>query len=160
MMLVRPLCVAAVLTGLQFVAAQSTSSWVGSWATSQQLPEPQNSLAPDDLRDATLRQIVHVSIGGPKLRVHLSNAFGTAPLHLDSVHIARPISPSTARIHPTTDKALSFAGRADVTIPAGAEYVSDPVDYPVSPQGDLAISIHYSDPPAQQTGHPGSRATS
>jgi hypothetical protein len=38
--------------------------WVGSWATSQQLIEPANSLAPADIRDATLRQIVHLSLGG------------------------------------------------------------------------------------------------
>ncbi len=66
-------------------------NWVGSWAASQQIPEPQNALAPDDLRDATLRQIVHLSIGGAMLRVHLSNAFGTMPLHFTSVHIARPV---------------------------------------------------------------------
>src|SRR5215813_7622667 len=62
-------------------AAQKRNHWVGSWATSQQLAEPKNSLSADDLNDITLRQIVHLSIGGSQLRVHLSNRFGTAPLH-------------------------------------------------------------------------------
>jgi lysophospholipase L1-like esterase len=135
-------------------------NWVGSWATSQQIPEPQNALAPDDLRDATLRQIVHLSIGGARLRVHLSNAFGTAPLHITSVHIARPVSSASARIEEGSDKALSFSGSVDVMVPAGAEYISDPVDYSAAPLSNLAITLHLGEPPAQLTGHPGSRATS
>src|SRR5450631_3488481 len=73
-------------------AAWASPQWVGSWATSQQIPEPANSLNNDDLRDATLRQIVHLSIGGGTLRVHVTNAFGPTPLSLTSVHIARPVS--------------------------------------------------------------------
>jgi lysophospholipase L1-like esterase len=138
----------------------ATTHWVGTWASSQQIPEPVNALPPDQLRDATLRQIVRLSVGGSELRVHLSNAFGTAPLHIDSVHIARPLSSSSDQIDMTTDRALTFAGNSEVVIPAGAEYVSDPAEYPVSALSNLAISIHLQEPPAQETGHPGSRATS
>ncbi len=141
-------------------APPAITHWVGTWASSQQIPEPANALPPDELRDATLRQIVHLSVGGTELRVHLSNAFGTAPLRIDSVHIARPLSPSSDAIDAATDKALTFGGSSEVVIPAGAEYISDPVDYPVSALSNLAISFHLPEPPAQQTGHPGSRATS
>ena len=141
-------------------APPSIARWVGTWASSQQIPEPANALPPDELHDATLRQIVHLSVGGTELRVHLSNAFGTAPLRIDSVHIARPLSPSSDAIDAATDKAVKFGGSSDVVIPAGAEYISDPVDYPMSALSNLAISFHLSYPPAQQTGHPGSRATS
>jgi len=156
---------AAVLIGFGFaviVDGQSSArrEWVGSWAASQQIPEPQNALPSDDLRDATLRQIVHLSAGGSTLRVHVSNAFGTLPLHLVSVHIARPISSSAPSIDVATDKALTFFGKPDVVIPAGAEYLSDPLEYPLAPLSDLAVSIRYDQAPVQQTGHPGSRATS
>lgn len=134
--------------------------WVGSWATAQQLPEPRNSLATEDLQEATLRQIVHLSLGGTRLRVHISNAFGTAPMEFTSVHIARAVSAESPRIQPATDKALMFSGAPSVTVPAGAEYISDALEMPVPPFSDLAITIHLSAPPAQQTGHPGSRATS
>jgi lysophospholipase L1-like esterase len=140
--------------------AQSSPHWVGSWAAAQQVPEPQNALSPDDLRNATLRQIVHLSVGGATLRVRLSNAFGTAPLHLTAVHIARPLSPRSARIDAATDRALTFGGEPDVTIPQGADYLSDPVAFPAAPLSDLAITLHIDEPPSQQTGHPGSRATS
>ena len=136
------------------------SIWVGSWAASQQIPEPANSLSAADMTDATLRQIVHLSLGGSELRVHLSNAFGTEPLHITAAHIAVPLSAAGARIDPGTDRALTFAGKADVVIPAGAEYISDPVSFSAAPLSNLAVTIHYDEPPARETGHPGSRSTS
>ena len=151
---------AALLAASGSGAAQSRSNWIGSWASSQQIPEPQNAVAADDLRDATLRQIVHLSAGGSTVRVQVSNAFGTAPLHLTSVHVARPISTASAAIDPASDRAFTFSGHADVTVPAGAKYISDALEYTVAAGGDLAISMHYDEPPQRETGHPGSRATS
>jgi lysophospholipase L1-like esterase len=155
--------IAVLLLPAGFAQAQRISKsrhWVGSWATSQQLPEPHNSLQPADLRDTTLRQIVHLSIGGSKLRVRLSNAFGTTLLEFTSVHIARAVSPASAKIDPATDTPLTFSGEASVTIPAGADYFSDPVNFSAPALSDLAITLHLAEPPASQTGHPGSRATS
>jgi lysophospholipase L1-like esterase len=140
--------------------APKTPGWISSWGASQQIPEPHNSIPRDDLRDATMRQIFHLSVGGAEVRVHLSNAFGTTPLHFTSIHIARPLSAATAAIDPASDRALTFDGKADVTIPPGAEYVSDPLDYPVASLSDVAVSFHLDEPPARETGHPGSRSTS
>jgi lysophospholipase L1-like esterase len=145
------------------VHAQSVNDkmhWVGSWAASQQIPETANHLDPELMRDATLRQIVHLSVGGTQLRVRVSNAFGTQPLHLTAVHVARPVSAASAEIDTTSDTTVMFNGATDVTIPASAEYVSDPVTFASSPLSSLAISIHYDEPPVGETGHPGSRATS
>jgi lysophospholipase L1-like esterase len=139
---------------------QTASTWVGSWAASQQAPEPENSLAPDDLRDATLRQLVHLSVGGRVIRIHVSNVFGTEPLHLQSVHLGQPINNSSAAIDPATDKAVTFHGTGELIVPAGTELISDSVVYSIAPLSNLAISIHFEDPPTRQTGHPGSHATS
>ncbi|MDE3187362.1 MAG: SGNH/GDSL hydrolase family protein [Acidobacteriota bacterium] len=141
-------------------AALQPQVWVASWGASQQIPEPQNALPADDLSDATVRQIFHLSAGGPALRVHVSNAFGTEALHITSVHVARPLSSASPGIEPTSDRPLTFAGKAEVTVPPGAEFVSDPVDYPVAPLSDLAVTFHVDTPPTRETGHPGSRATS
>jgi lysophospholipase L1-like esterase len=135
-------------------------AWVGTWAASQQIPEPANALSAEDLHDMTLRQNVHLTVPGQSLRVHMSNAFGTTPLHLSSVHVAHPLSPAEARIDPASDHALTFSGKSDVVIPAGAEYISDPIAYPLTALSDLSITLHLDTPPEQQTGHPGSRATS
>lgn len=148
-----------VMFGVVAAPAQSTSDcWVGSWATAVQAPEPENMLPSADLTDATLRQIVHLSLGGKVLRVRLSNAFGTTPLHIVAAHIAR--AAANGGIDPSTDKPLTFSGTPDVTIPVGADYMSDPVAFDAAPLADLAISLYFDKPPVSQTGHPGSRATS
>jgi len=150
----------ALLIFLLNFSAQAQTHWVASWTAAQQLAEPQNSLAADDLRDATLRQIVHLSLGGTQLRVRISNRFGGEPLHFSAVHVARPVTTASAKIVEGTDKAVSFSGKPDVIVPAGADYLSDPVDFPAAPLSNLAISIYLEQLPQQQTGHPGSRATS
>lgn len=152
--------VALVAPGHAAAPRKNAVAWTATWAAAQQIPEPQNSLPTDDLRDATVRQIFHLSIGGSMLRVRLSNAFGERPLHFTNVHIAKPLSLSSPQIDPATDKPLTFSGSADVVVPAGAEYVSDPIVYAVSPLSSLTVTFHLDDPPASETGHPGSRATS
>ncbi|EIL91235.1 GDSL-like lipase/acylhydrolase family protein [Rhodanobacter sp. 115] len=148
-----------MVSGVCAQASPARLHWVGSWASSQQIPEPQNTLPPADLVDATVRQIVHLSLGGDEIRVRLSNAFGTQPLHFTSVHIARATSAETSGIDPATDRALTFGGDPQVTIPAGAEYVSDPIAFHAAPLSSLAISFHLDQAPARETGHPGSRAS-
>ncbi|MBB5058055.1 lysophospholipase L1-like esterase [Granulicella aggregans] len=153
---ILPLILASSLNAL----ASPPPTWVGTWAASQQIPESQNSLSQEALKDATLRQTVHVSCGGSMIRVHLSNAFGTRALHLTSVHIARPVASGSSAIDPSTDRALLFNGVSDVLIPPAAEYISDPISFPLVALSDFTVSIHVEAEPGQQTGHPGSRQTS
>lgn len=141
-------------------AAAASPHWVGSWAAAQQVPEPANALQPQDLTDATLRQVVHLSLGGTRLRVRVSNAFSSTPLHLAAVHIGRAASPSSPAILPGTDRAATFGGATEVTVPAGAEYWSDPVTLTAPGLSDLAVSLYFDAAPQQQTGHPGSRQAS
>jgi lysophospholipase L1-like esterase len=154
------LVLAACAASAQSAPANLSGNWVASWFASQQIPEPANALPAQYLHNATLRQLIHLSLGGPSLRVHISNAFGAAPLQLSAVHIARPIAPAASRIDPASDRALTFDGHPQIIIPAGAEYISDPIAYPVTAQSDLAITLCIDAAPDQQTGHPGSRATS
>jgi lysophospholipase L1-like esterase len=149
-----------LLCATPLLARVPAESWVASWAAAQMIPEPNDALPADNLGGATLRQIVHLSAGGSTLRLRVSNAFGTTPLHLIAVHVAHPQSPASSRIDPNSDLTVTFGERADVLIPAGAEYTSDPVKYAVAPLSDLAITMQIDGSPEQQTGHPGSRATS
>jgi lysophospholipase L1-like esterase len=134
--------------------------WVASWGASQQIPEPQNALSAEDMTDATLRQVFHLSLGGPAVRVHFSNAFGTEPLHITAAHIAHPLSPASGAIDAASDRRITFAGSPEADIPAGAELISDPVNFPVAALSDVTVSFHLQSPPLRETGHPGSRATS
>ena len=157
-------CLGALLcAGAQGQSDAGAQRWVGSWAASQQAPEPMNgqpALESAKLTDATLRQVVRLSIGGEMLRVHLSNAFGTRPLTVDSVHVARPGGAGDGSIDVGTDHAVTFAGESSVTIPIGAEFISDPVKMKIAGLSDLAISFHLAEAPAPQSSHVGSRETS
>src|SRR5688572_5186355 len=155
----RPIFFFLLLLATAPAPAHDPARWVGTWASSQQIPEDRNALPPADLDDATLRQIVHTTIGGETLRIRLSNMFGTEPLTVRSIHVARSSDPATARIDPTTDRTVTFAGLETINIPAGADYVSDPVTLAVPAMSHLAISFHLPDAPVRQTSHPGSRAT-
>lgn len=156
--LAAALALALTLNGV--ASAQDHGRWIGTWASAQQVPEERNALPADALNDATLRQIVRLTVGGEQLRVRISNAFGTTPLRVTATRVARPLSPAGATIDPATDRAVTFSGQAEVTVPAGAEYLSDPVAWPVVALSDLAVTIHVDKAPAIQTSHPGSRATS
>jgi lysophospholipase L1-like esterase len=160
-MFARPALIAVGLAlALALPVHAETTRWVGSWASAQMAPDAKNSLAPEDYPNATLRQVIRLSIGGDKIRVRLSNAFGTQPLTLKAAHVAVSAALDSARIDPATDRALTFSGRSEVTIPAGADYWSDPVALKVAPLTSLAVSLRYDAAPTVQTGHPGSRATS
>jgi lysophospholipase L1-like esterase len=111
-------------------------------------------------KDTTLRQLVRTTLGGSQLRLRISNAFGRSPLTISGAHVARAVSTNSSRIDPATDRNVTFGGSAAVTIPAGAEYVSDPVALAVPALATMAVSIHLADVPKIETGHPGSRATS
>jgi len=141
-------------------ASNPGQHWVASWGTAQMVPETANELPAANWRDASIRQIVHLSLGGSQVRVRLSNAYGTAPLLVDAASVARAVAPGRAAIDAATLQALTFDGRSAVTIPAGAEYYSDPVSLDAPAGADLAISLHFTGEPARQTSHSGARASS
>jgi lysophospholipase L1-like esterase len=83
---------------------------------------------------------IKASIGGSHLRVHLSNAYGTVPLVIGDAHIA--LHGIDSAIVPGSDRALTFSGKPSVTIPIGAEMLSDPVALEVAPLADMSVSVY------------------
>ena len=156
--------IAAILAALLFGVGQSQADghagvpWVASWAAGQIRIDPKDALPAG--QDLTLRQLIRTTIGGGRIRLRVSNALGSVPLTITGVHIARAVSPSSSRIDPSTDRTVTFNGVDAISIPAGAEYVSDPVAMGAAPFATFAVSMHFADLPKVQTGHPGSRATS
>jgi lysophospholipase L1-like esterase len=154
----------AVLLAMAFVALAGAGTradegrWVGTWAASPQRTEPANMPPAPGLADATLRQVVRVSLGGRRLRVRFSNAFGAKPLAILSAQVATPARGPAIRAE--SRKPLTFGGRSSVTIPLGAPVVSDPVDFDLAQLSDLAVTIRVKDSTDAVTGHPGARCTS
>lgn len=144
--------------------------WIDTWvstpqrASPDQLPPPPFTRAGRFFADSTLRQTVRVSVGGQRLRLRISNLFGDRPLSLTKVSVARPAGgkAGVAAISPDSPQTVTFDGQTSVTVPAGAEHESDPVDFPLSPASNLTVTMHVADDLAGSgvTSHPGSRTTS
>jgi lysophospholipase L1-like esterase len=157
-------------------SSQSTSpmdppppaNWVGTWATGLQATEPRNLPTPADdkmptpdnpgFAGNTLRQIVHVTMSGSKLRLRLSNEYGVAPVTLESVHVAK--SMGGGAIDTATDLALAFTSIPSVTIAPGQSVYTDVFPFALPALSDLAITIKFGAQSKDVTGHPGSRTTS
>ncbi len=141
--------------------ALAQTHWVGTWAAS---PAPQLPGAAEMyssrliFENQTLREIVHTSIGGDTVRVHLSNAYGGRMADVGSVHIALHAHGSS--IVPDSDRTVTFDGRSTVAIPADAPVLSDPVKLHVPPGADLAISIYLPKTVAGAGLHYGAQQTS
>lgn len=119
--------------------------WVGVWAAS---PSDAVTFA---FVDQSLRLIVHPTLGGRRVRVRLSNRFGSGPVTFGSAFVAR--RESGAALVPYSARRLRFNRADSVTIPAGGEVVSDATRFRVEAFEDLAVSLHVSGSPGQASEH-------
>jgi lysophospholipase L1-like esterase len=108
--------------------------WVGAWTTA---PAPAEGAA---FSNQTLRMTARTSLGGGKVRVRLSNAYGSRKLTVGAAHIG--LRDTAAGIVPGSDRKLTFGGAETTTIAAGALLVSDPVAFDLPPLADVAVSIY------------------
>ena len=140
------------------VKSVSARKWVGTWSTAPQLVETRNNPPSPGLTNNTIRQIVHVSIGGDSLRMRFTNEFSTSQVVMNSVHFAA--SSGVGKIDTTTDRILTFNGAQSVTMAPGTAAISDPVAFPLQPLSDVTVTIAFANTSPDISGHPGSRTTS
>ncbi|ALN56660.1 lipolytic enzyme, G-D-S-L family [Lysobacter enzymogenes] len=143
--LLRSFAAAALALSLLAPAyAAEPAHWVGTWTASPQATWdagfvlPNN--APDRLRDQTVRQVARISVGGTRVRIALSNAYGREPVVIGAARVARSLGGS--RIDAGSDRALTFGGRAEVTLLPGAPVLSDPVELSAPALAELAVSLY------------------
>ncbi len=141
--------------------AAAPDHWVGTWsaspvaapnvppaasanATTPPSAPPAPPLALLGTSGQTLREIVHVSIGGSLVRIVLTNEFGVEPLTIAAAHIALRPGGITAgsEVQLTSANALTFNGQPSVIIPPGVAVLSDPVALKLPALSDLAISLY------------------
>lgn len=130
--------------------AVANERWVGTWSTALQAPNTIVFGTNQGFSNQTLRQIVHTSVGGDRVRVRLST-FGSGRLLVGAARIA--LRDAGAAIVSGTDRMLTFGGHPTVVIPPGAVVLSDPVDLDVPPLGDLAISLFVPESTGPATWH-------
>jgi ribosomal protein L30E len=118
-------------------AQVQANSWISSWTASPQAPR---GVIPASFSNRTIRQIVHLSIGGNKVRLRLSNEFGARPVLIGAASVAiAGGSPGvvSGSVHPVT-----FGSSKSVIIAPGAPALSDPVEFNVAPLSDVAVSLY------------------
>jgi lysophospholipase L1-like esterase len=134
----------------------SHEHWVATWTTPQPLirpPAPPPQAAIKSFHDQTVRMIVHTSIGGSKLRVKLSNPFGAAAVTVGAAHVA--MRSKDSEIVAGSGRALSFNGKPGCTLGPGMVILSDPADFAVPTQGDIAVSLYLPEETGPPSAHNG-----
>jgi lysophospholipase L1-like esterase len=139
---IRPGFAAVALSAIWFAvppaAAQAeANSWISTWAASPQAPR---GVVPASFSNRTVRQIVHVSIGGNKVRIRLSNEFGTKPVLIGAASVG--LAGAGSDIASGSLRPLTFGGSKSIILPPGAPALSDPVELSVAPLADIAVSLY------------------
>ncbi|MFT4101848.1 MAG: SGNH/GDSL hydrolase family protein [Burkholderiaceae bacterium] len=165
------------------------TAWVASWQASPQPVWGADFLfpanVPSELHDQTVRQVARLSLGGPRLRIVLSNAYGRQPLEVGGATVARPRrdgedgndgegrkdrkdgesgesgeSGGNGAVVEGSLRTVTFGGRETATILPGASLISDPVALPVSALSRLAVSVYLPNAAPIDTFHWDGRQTS
>ncbi|HEX6355541.1 SGNH/GDSL hydrolase family protein [Actinophytocola sp.] len=131
--------------------------WVGTWAASASGTVPKLDTG---YADRTIRNVVHTSVGGTRVRVGLTNVLGTAPVVMGAVTVAVAVRAGTPDAVPGTVRPLTFGGSPSISIPAGGEVRSDPVSLAVPEDGDLLVSVFTPLPSGPVTYHQVANQTS
>ncbi len=112
-------------------------SWVSTWTAS---PQPPRGVMPTSFSNQTVRQITRVSIGGSKVRIRLSNEFGTKPVLIGAASVG--LVGGSADIVAGSLRPLTFGSAKSITVLPGAPVLSDPVALSVAPLSDLAVNLY------------------
>ncbi len=125
-------------------ASQTPAAWLASWTASPQAVWATDFLFPSNVpavvHDQTIRQVARLSVGGRRVRIVLSNAYGTLPLRIGAASVALSAQDST--LQPGSLRSLTFSGQPSATVAPGAPLVSDPVDLAVPDLARLTVSMY------------------
>ncbi|MFD2795398.1 SGNH/GDSL hydrolase family protein [Promicromonospora vindobonensis] len=130
-------------------------TWVGTWSAA-----PNGGTGTTGYAGFTIRNLVHTSVGGDRVRVKLSNAFGTEPVLVEHTTVGIQRLPGSAAVAAGTLRDVTFDGTTAVTIPAGAEIYSDPVALRLGAASDLFVTTFTPQPSGPVTYHAEGLATS
>ena len=156
---------AALATGP--AAAASSPAPAGPWSASwSSVPQPpvasSDAFGPNwsvtGFSDQTIRQTIRLSRGGSRIRIRLSNLYGTTPLHVTGATIAEALD--GAAPVPGTMRQLSFRGARSVTIPSGRSTASDATALPVSSLESVMITLFFAGATGPSTFHEDGLTTS
>jgi lysophospholipase L1-like esterase len=148
--------IAATLFAASFIAVTAHAQrWTATWSPSQSATAARPAAGAVDrvttLVNATLRQVIHTTIGGDRVRVRISNEYGDRPLVIGRVHVALRTSGSS--INAASDRPLMFDGKERVVVRTGSVVTSDPLAFNVPALSDLVVTMYLPDSARTSTRH-------
>jgi lysophospholipase L1-like esterase len=152
---VLPFLQAALPATATAAAPDFGRGWTGTWSASVTPPPPAGLVDPGNpvvagFANQTVREIVHTSVGGSALRLHLSNRFGTTPLTIGEVTVG--IQQTDAGLTGTPLR-VTFHGHQETVIPKGGQAVTDPIRMNLPAASNLSISVYLPDATGPTTSH-------
>jgi lysophospholipase L1-like esterase len=145
--------VVALVAPVAPAAAVPRGQWVGSWAASPVAPTLNfGGVSGRGFDHQTLRLVVHPHLSGSPLRLRLTNTFGKDTVTLGPIYVG--VRATGAAIVPGTNRVATFGDVRTVSIPAGAEVLSDQVEVDVQAEQDLVVSMYAPAPTGPATYHP------
>ncbi len=135
--------IVGLAAGMICMAPAVADQWITSWAAAPMasVPPPIIGPLPFAINHQTLRQVLHLSAGGARLRVRLTNEYGNQPLSVAAATIARVKADGS--VDRSSLHKLTFSGQTSAVIPAGAPLLSDPVLLPVQALSDVSLSLYF-----------------
>lgn len=106
----------------------------------------------------SLRQVVRVTAGGGRVRIRLSNVYGTSPLRVAGATVAR--TGEGAAVEPGSLRRLTFEGADGVAVPARGQAVSDPAELALEPLESVTVTLRLDAVTGPATFHAQAFATS
>ncbi|MDL5203471.1 SGNH/GDSL hydrolase family protein [Streptomyces sp. ALI-76-A] len=117
--------------------------FTAAWTASPQLPA--EGFTPNWSREGfwrqSVRQVVRLTAGGGRLRVRLSNAYGTSAVRVAGATLGR--TATGAAVEPGALRRLTFQGAAHTEIPARGQIVSDAAELAVAAGERVTVTLHF-----------------
>ena len=138
-----------VLAGLISYAIHASerdeAAWIGTWETSPAglataariggLTFPLTTHI-----QGTVRYRLRISQGGSQLRLKFTNEYGKASVPLAAASVG--LAADGLNAIPGSIRPVTFGGKENFAIPAGAPALSDTINLPVAPLTDLVVSVY------------------
>lgn len=133
------------------------SGWIGAWSTSPVEFNVKKLLGLNcikldlGLHNLMFRTTVQSTVSGSGVRVTLTNKYGTGPLTVNAMTVARGRKNAPSGFQLGTDKTVTFKGKTSVTIPKGSTVTSDPIDMEVGALEVLTFSTFFKETDTMKT---------
>lgn len=159
---------AAAATGLvgrqptRASARGTRTQWKATWATALMGPIAADAEAHAGFRRQTLRQVIKVSSGGPRIRLQLAHPFGGDSIVVGPVTVARRaegVAGASAEIDLNSVVEVTFDGSSRTEVSNAEPVRSDVIDFPLDAGGELVVSFYLAGPTGPVSFHRRQHAT-